>query len=621
MKVCSRSVFMTKSASRRANTVAKSSVKQKSGTNSNKNEGFYEALFQSAAVASIIVGEDGTIELANPAFETMSRCSSEEIFAAKRTWKDFIDFDDPAKTKSFLDFMEGAIRPDQKGQKVVFIDKMGIPKNVYAAKASVPGTRQTLISFVKIMEPPPENVETRRDQYRSLVESIDDSIYMLDEECRYLFVNDKVLKRMNITEEEILGKRYDDFHDTKDTREFTSYVAKVFQTGFSHRYEHINKKEENYTLRTLSPVMEHGTRDVKFVTVVSKDITDLKKTEEKLKYLSLHDALTGLYNRAYFEEEMRRLDSSRFDLVGIIVCDIDGLKLINDTLGHEMGDELLVTASTVIRASFRESDVVARVGGDEFAVLIPDSPKSQIEDICKRIKEVVKEYNEQDVRLPLSIATGFAVRTSPSQSMPELYREADNNMYREKLHSSQNARNAIVKNLISTVETKGFVDRKSLKRFQKSVEGLARETGMTGDRIKNIRLLAQFHDIGNVNIHERILAKPTRLTDEEVMEMQKHSDVGHRIAQSAPDLSHISDFILKHHEWWNGKGYPLGLKGEEIPLESRIIAIVDAFEAMTSGRPHKAAMSKKDALKELGKCAGTQFDPALVKKFMKITGK
>lgn len=149
---------------------------------------------------------------------------------------------------------------------------------------------------------------------------------------------------------------------------------------------------------------------------------------------------------------------------------------------------------------------------------------------------------------------------------------------------------------------------------------LARAAGITKGRIKDLVLLAQFHDIGNISVHNNMLHKPGRLTSEEFVEIQKHSDVGHRIAQSAPDLAHISDYILKHHEWWNGNGYPLGLKGNEIPLESRVIAIVDAYESMTSGRPHRPAISKNEALAELKKCAGTQFDPTLVKKFIEAIG-
>jgi diguanylate cyclase (GGDEF)-like protein len=317
---------------------------------------------------------------------------------------------------------------------------------------------------------------------------------------------------------------------------------------------------------------------------------------------------------------MHRIDSSRYELVGIIVCDIDGLKLINDTLGHNKGDQLLVTASKVIRKSFREGDVVARVGGDEFAILLPNSPRAKVENICQRIKHAVIVYSKKNTLLPLSIATGFAIRNNPNQSMAELYREADNNMYKEKLYSSQNARNVIVKNLINAVEMKGTLEKPSFERFQKLVVILGRAAGIPKKRIQDLILLGQFHDIGNISVHKNILHKPSRLSSEEFVEIQKHSDVGHRIAQSAPDLAHISDYILKHHEWWNGNGYPLGLKGNEIPLESRIIAIVDAYTSMTSGRPHRPAISKNEALAELKKCAGTQFDPSLVKKFIENVG-
>jgi HD-GYP domain-containing protein (c-di-GMP phosphodiesterase class II) len=222
--------------------------------------------------------------------------------------------------------------------------------------------------------------------------------------------------------------------------------------------------------------------------------------------------------------------------------------------------------------------------------------------------------------LPLSIATGFATRNGPNQGIAELYRDADNNMYGEKLYSSQSARNVIVKNLINAVEAKGLMNKHLLERFQKLVVALARAVGIPEERIKDLFLLAQFHDIGNIRIDDHILRKPGRLTKEELVEIQKHCDIGHRIAQSAPDLAHISDFILKHHEWWDGSGYPLGLKGNEIPLESRVIAIADAYEAMTAGRPHRAAMSKKEAIGELKKCSGTQFDPYLVKRFIEVVG-
>ncbi len=572
----------------------------------------------------VVVDEDTTIALANPEFEKLSGCSRKNLEGQKK-WTEFFVNDNPSKITEYNDFIADQAKRGRvsKNHESKFIDSKGKTRDVFALNDSLTGTDKRVISFIDMTEVIREKEKTRLSEtkYRSLIESTDDSVYMVDADCRYLFVNEKVLARLNITEKKIIGKRYRNFHDLNDAMEFSGYVNKVFETGSSCQYEYKSRREERYTLRTLSPIIEEHSKKIKYIAVVSKDITDLKKTEERLKYLSLHDPLTGLYNRAYFEEEIHRLDNSRFELVGLIVCDIDGLKLINDSLGHNKGADLLIAASKVIRESFREGDVVARVGGDEFAILLPNSPRSKVQNICQRIKRAVQAYSKKNVLLPLSIATGFAIRNGPNQSMVELYREADNNMYKEKLSSSQNARNMIVKNLINTVEVSGLTDKRSLERFQKRVIDLARAVGMAEERIKDLSLLAQFHDIGNVSIHARILHKPGDLTLEEFSEIQKHSDIGHRIAQSAPDLVRISDYILKHHEWWNGNGYPLGLKGDAIPLESRIVAIVDAYEAMTHARPHHSPMSKREVIKELNKCAGTQFDPYLVEKFIEIVGK
>ncbi len=179
---------------------------------------------------------------------------------------------------------------------------------------------------------------------------------------------------------------------------------------------------------------------------------------------------------------MHRLDNNRFELVGLIMCDIDGLKLINDTLGHEKGDELLARASQIIRRSFRENDVVARVGGDEFAVLLPNTPRSKVEEMCARIKSSVADYNKKNRHLPLGISIGFSIRSGPGQSMAELYREADNSMYKEKLFGSQRFRSVIVKNLLSTIEDIGITTRHSARRLKQLVTVLgtaawdARET-------------------------------------------------------------------------------------------------------------------------------------------------
>jgi HD-GYP domain-containing protein (c-di-GMP phosphodiesterase class II) len=189
-------------------------------------------------------------------------------------------------------------------------------------------------------------------------------------------------------------------------------------------------------------------------------------------------------------------------------------------------------------------------------------------------------------------------------------------MYREKMQRERSSRSHIVQALMKALEARDFVTEGHSDRLQQLVLPLARSRGLPEDAINDLLLFSRFHDLGKVGIPDSILGKPGALTEEEAEEMRKHSEIGHRIAKSVPDLAPIADLILKHHEWWNGRGYPLGLAGEDIPLPCRILAIADAFDAMTSDRPYRRAMSREKAVEELRASAGSQFDPELVEQFV-----
>lgn len=351
---------------------------------------------------------------------------------------------------------------------------------------------------------------------------------------------------------------------------------------------------------------------------IAADITDLKFGEEKLKHLSLHDPLTGLYNRIYFEEEMSRIEKLRCDTVAIISCDVDGLKLVNDTLGHNQGDNLLVAAARVIRGSFREGDLVARIGGDEISVVLTNTTEPAVENACQRIQEAVVSYNANNPELPLSISVGFAVSHGVHRSLRDLSKEADNNMYRKKLYHTQSVRNTIVKGLINALKARDITNEKHLIRLEKLLVNLAVFIGLPESTTSDLSLLARFHDIGKVGISDSILFKEGSLTSEEWTEMKRHCEIGYRIALSASDLIPIADWVLKHHEWWNGQGYPLGIMGEEIPTECRLLAIAEAYEALTSVRPYRSEFPRAMAVAELLSRSGTQFDPKLLEKFVEM---
>lgn len=354
------------------------------------------------------------------------------------------------------------------------------------------------------------------------------------------------------------------------------------------------------------------------ILIIIRDITERTILEEELRRAAEIDGLTGLYNRLSFENKLAKYNKRRTKSFNILLLDIDGLKIINDTLGHLSGDLLIKSMANIIRTHFDHIGFTARIGGDEFGVIIPNCDINTIELSLMELNASVIKHNEMSDTLKITMSYGYSHLESGVVNTDFMYQEADNNMYQNKLLKTSSTRHNTVKTLMKALEARDYITEGHADRMG----ALGREMGLrmklSQAFIDRIELLTKFHDIGKVGISDTILNKPSRLNDNEYAIMKTHCAIGERIANESTELKDIAHLILKHHERWDGAGYPIGLEGADIPLECRILSIVDTYDAMTNDRPYRKALSHAEAVDEIIRCSGTQFDPDLVDIFLTI---
>jgi diguanylate cyclase (GGDEF)-like protein len=365
-------------------------------------------------------------------------------------------------------------------------------------------------------------------------------------------------------------------------------------------------------------VLGEMTTSLGFAIQTSNDEALRQRAEEELRYISYHDPLTGLHNRAYFEEEIRRLEGSRMYPITIVSTDVNGLKVINDSMGHRRGDEFLSDYARVLRSAFRTSDVVARLGGDEFAVVLPNTDEASAANLIRRLKERIEAHNTQGETLPISHALGTATFLTAGEPLEQLYKLADRAMYIDKTKLAADNGQVIVRAMIAALATKDFGAEGHVARVKVIAATLGETLGLSLHDLSDLELLAEIHDLGKIGVPDSVLFKPGPLDAEELELVKQHSAIGYRIAKVSTELAHIAELILYHQEWWNGEGYPTGINGPDIPITCRVFAVADAYDVMTSPRPQRPAMPHDSALREIQSLSGIQFDPTVVDQFVSI---
>ncbi|MHB1345974.1 MAG: histidine kinase N-terminal 7TM domain-containing protein [Candidatus Humimicrobiaceae bacterium] len=454
-------------------------------------------------------------------------------------------------------------------------------------------------------------LEESEKKYKSIFENSIDGIYQSSLDGRYIDANSSLVQMLGYeNKEELFSKniKTDIYFSAKDRPSSENRDAP---------FETILKKKNGdkiWVEINSRAVMIDGVPQ--YYEGIVRNIEYRKISEERIKYLSFHDHLTGLYNRYFFEEELIRLDSKRLYPTSFILADINGLKLINDAFGQKKGDEILIKAAKIFRQCFRKEDIVARWGGDEFSMILPNTDEQTAQEVAERIQNKFKMSFVDDLELSLSF--GVATKSSEDISYENIVKMAEDKMFRHKLINKQSTHSNIITSLSKALEERHYETHEHAKRMSTYANLIGEELELEHEKLDELNLLSSLHDIGKISIPDNIVLKPGKLTVEEFEVMKKHPEIGFNIAQSTPELKAIAKGILTHQEKWDGTGYPLQLKGEEIPLIARIIAVVDAFDAMTTDRPYRKALSVEDAIVELKNGAGTQFDKNIVEKFLGI---
>jgi diguanylate cyclase (GGDEF)-like protein/PAS domain S-box-containing protein len=466
-----------------------------------------------------------------------------------------------------------------------------------------------------------EELYREKELLRTTLLSIGDGVVTTDQAGKIMALNRAAEEITGWSEEEAKGSPFAQVFKliSEDTgKKVEDPVAKVLETGkiigLANHTALIAKDGRKIPIADSAAPIKDEKGQTFGVVMVFRDVTQEKAWQEKILYLSYHDSLTGLYNRRFMEEQIKRLEKSWELPISVIMADVNGLKLANDVFGHEEGDKLLIKAAEVLKESCRKEDIIARWGGDEFLIVLPRTSAKTAEEIIERIKN--RCLRVSDGKVQLSIAMGYAVKTQDSESLKETLKEAEKWMYRRKLMEGKSYRSAIINTLLATLFAKSAETEEHAERLKIYCLTIGREMRLSAKELDELVLLAVLHDIGKVGIKENVLQKPGPLTAEDWEEMKKHPEIGCRIAQNTPELAPVAEYILCHHERWDGQGYPQGLKGEEIPLLCRILAVADAYDAMTSDRTYRKAMSREEAIAEIKRNAGTQFEPEIVEFFL-----
>jgi len=599
-------------------------------------EALYRNIFEQVPVG-IILREGKEIETyarslsINPMAKAILGRSEEELM--NLTWPELTHQEDLEKEKSLYErFAKGEIHSYSIEKRLIKPDGSTIWTHVRIAdfSESAPYNSSMYLCLLEDISARKKSEEALRESERSK------SVFLshfpgMAYRCKYdrdwtmEFVSDGCYALTGYKPESLIDNRGISFNNiiAPEYRQFLwEEWGRVLpqRRRFQAEYKIITRSGEYKWVLELGQGVYDANGNVEALEGIVLDITEQKEREYEITYLREHDFLTGLYNRNYMEREKHRLDKPEYWPLSVFICDIVGLRMINDAYSHAEGDRLILRTAKLIQSCLRKGDVMGRLTGGEFMLLLPNTNNQAAHQIKTSIKEVITKYNNsrKNKLYAVNLTIGYSTKGTKDQDIEEVIKEAEEYLKHQKLLNQNSSHSVIVSAIMATLYAKSQETEDHGQRLGRYCQMIGKQLGLEQKCLSELYLVSKLHDIGKIGIDDRILNKPDKLTAEEWEIMKKHPEIGHRIAMATPQLQHIAEYILYHHERWDGKGYPRGLKGEDIPLVSRILAVADAFDAMTEDRVYRKGLSKEVALAEIKRNAGTQFDPEIVKIFIDL---
>lgn len=541
-----------------------------------------------------------------------------------QTWEDLMHPDDQEQgIKKFADYLkndkldryENTFRLRMKNGKFAWIWSRGKTLLNQADES----TKLTLGTHIDIteMKELERDLFLQKEHFHKILLSVSDGVIATDQQGQVMMMNKTAEELTGMANKKWEGRFIDQvfsIYDPSGKKPITFGPANaVFETkGTQAALKPIGEQERIIEF-SVAPITNADKHALGIVTVF-RDISKQKEEQQEIEYLSYHDQLTGLYNRRYFVEALERLSQERRLPLSIVMIDANGLKLMNDVFGHHAGDQLLQKVAKHLIAQTRKYDLACRVGGDEFVVLLPNTTSTDAKAFIDRVEKKVNQDSLES--LPLSLSYGWSVKETSSDDIERVYQRAEEQMYHQKTSQRAEIRTMMIDQIVNQLHQRLPNERIHAAEVERLAVLLGIELGLKNEQINQLAKVAWFHDIGKIVIPPQLLTKAEKLTDQEIQQLRRHAEAGYRILSTANIYAVLADPILAHHERWDGLGYPKGMKGEEIPLFSRIIAVVEAYDQMTNQQSYRDPLEASAAKTILKREAGKQFDPKIVECFV-----